>query len=154
MTSLPTGQTIYGHRVFIPDSRYAIGTGDSASGPNITLVSSATNRNSFHYGRVQVPAARSRRQGPSSVGADARNWPTLRIIGLENSFALAILSSPISPGANKAIFDSFIAYMTINGTIVATITARRGHPHRWLGWCRFTVAAALAPSHHARICPG
>jgi hypothetical protein len=123
---IANGQTIDGHAIFIPDSLYALETGNYASGLStdlaITLVASATNLANFYIN--PDPSA------GTAVPADKIDLlPVLTheighglgFLGLADRVAPASGSSPIPTGAEEGIYDSFIQDPTMNGTVVATI---------------------------------
>jgi hypothetical protein len=118
------GQTIDGHAIFIPDSVYALQTGQYAAGTtsdiNITVIASATNLNSFYFDTSltggSVPADKVDLLSVLTHEFDHG----LGFTGLADTSAPASGTSPIAAGADEGIYDSFIQDGTINGTLDAT----------------------------------
>jgi hypothetical protein len=122
---ISNGQTIDGHTVYIPDSLYALETGDYVTGFStdiaITLVASAANLQNLYINPDPADGTTVPLGDIDLLSVLTHEFGHgLGFIGLANRAAPASGSSPIQSGAEEAIYDSFIQDETINGTVVAT----------------------------------
>lgn len=122
---IPTGQTIDGHPIYIPDSLYALQTGNYVSGfasdIAITLVASATNLANF-YINPDPSAGTTVPLGEIDLTTVLQHeiGHGLGFIGLINQYTPQVGSPPIVAGAAADTYDMLVSYGTTGSTATAT----------------------------------
>ncbi|HET6607272.1 MAG TPA: Hint domain-containing protein, partial [Rhodopila sp.] len=118
---IATGQTVDGHAIFIPDSVYALETGDYASGFStdiaITVVASTANLANF-YVNSNPSAATTVPLGKFDLVSVLEHevGHGLGFTGLINRFAPVAGSPPIFTGAEADPYDMLVSYGTVGAT--------------------------------------